>query len=112
MDNHKRRPTTNKYEQHRKNNARCFRFASKISLGFLAAVPSLNLFLMKTNLEENSQVTVKHHDKRYQEARDCYQENVSTIFSEGHLTHGVHRGLSVFVPAHHWQYTEDKGHRP
>ena len=89
MDDNKRRPTHNKYEQHRKNNTRCFRLALKISLRFSAVVPSLNLLLMKTNLQENSQIAVKHDEQWHEEARDSNQENITSVFCEGHFAHGV-----------------------
>lgn len=112
MDDNKRRPTRNKHEEYRENNTRRFRLALKISLRFPAVAPSLNLLLMKMNLYKNSQIAITHHDQRYQKARDSNQENITSVFCEGHFTHGVQRGASIFVPAQDWQNANDNRRGP
>ena len=99
MNNNKRCPTGHKNEKHREDNARCFRFSLKVFLCVTAVAPTLELFLMETNLEKNSHIAVSHHKKRYNKARDSYQENITLVLGEGHLTHGVKRGVGVFVPS-------------
>lgn len=60
MHNDKRGPTYNKNEKHRENHLRCLRFAPKIFLWLSAFTPSLNLLLVETHFEENSQIAVEH----------------------------------------------------
>lgn len=112
VHNNKRAPTHDENKKHRENNLRRFCFAFKISLRIWVVSPPLYLLLVESNFQENSQVAVKHHKQRNQEARDDYQQNVTSALGEGNFTHGVQSGVRVFVPTKDWEDANDYGPGP
>lgn len=105
-------PTHDENKKHRENDLRRFGFAPKISLRVWVVVPPLYLLLVGSNLQENSQVAVKHYEQRNHETRDDYQQNVASALGEGNFTHGVESGVGVLVPTKDWEDANDYGPDP
>lgn len=112
MYNDKRGPTHDENKKHRENNLRCLRFTLNISLRFFAVAPSLDLLLVETDLQKNSQIAVEHHQQRGQETGDYHQQNVAAALAEGNFAHGVQRAMCVLVPTKDWENTNDNGPGP